>query len=311
MIGKALSSIGFSISQRLLQLGEEKFGKPPVPYCYLVLGSLARQEQLIVTDQDNAMVIDDRFDPKRHDAYFADLAAFVSDGLAACGYRYCEGKIMATNPRWRQPLSAWQQIFTDWIDDPEPEALLHCCIFFDLDGVYGQMNLASTLKNLVRTKVLKNRKFLAHMARNALLRNPPLGFFRYFVLEPSGEHKKTFNIKERGTSPISDLVRVHALASGSSSINTLDRLHDIKETDLLPQGVGRELIDALEFISMVRIRHQVQQIENGGTPDNNVDPERLTKFERKHLRNAFQIVEESQSFLRYRYTASESMQKIK
>jgi CBS domain-containing protein len=218
---------------------------------------------------------------------------------------------MATNPRWRQPLRAWQQIFRDWIDDPDPDALLHCSIFFDLDGVYGQKGFASILKILIRDKVQKNRKFLAYLARNAFLRNPPLGFFRNFVLESSGEHIKTFNIKERGTSPISDLVRVHALASGSASVNTLDRLNDVNETDLLPQGVCRELIDAFEFISMVRIRHQVQQIEGGGTSDNNVDPKRLSNFERKHLRNAFQIVDESQSFLRYRYTASDGLQKIK
>jgi CBS domain-containing protein len=272
---------------------------------------MSRQEQLIVTDQDNAMVIDDRFDPKRHDAYFADLATFVSDGLAACGYSYCEGEIMATNPRWRQPLSVWQQIFADWIDDPDPEALLHCSIFFDLDGVHGKKEFASILQTLILDKVTKNREFLAYLARNALLRNPPLGFFRNFVLESSGEHKRTFDIKERGTSPISDLVRVHALASGSASVNTLDRLNDVSEAELLPQGVHRELMDALEFISMVRIRHQVQQIEGGGAPDNNVDPNSLSKFERKHLRNAFQIVDESQSFLRYRYTASDGFQKIK
>ncbi|MFW5824192.1 MAG: DUF294 nucleotidyltransferase-like domain-containing protein, partial [Marinobacter sp.] len=84
MIGSAMAGIGRSFSQRLLELGEEKLGPPPVPYCFLALGSMARDEQLIVTDQDNALVLDDSFDPKQHDEYFQALAKFVSDGLAQC-----------------------------------------------------------------------------------------------------------------------------------------------------------------------------------------------------------------------------------
>ena len=303
MIGSAVALIGISISQRLLQLGEARYGPPPVPYCYLALGSMARQEQLMGSDQDNAFVIDDGFIFEQHDAYFADLAAFVSDGLAACGYGYCEGGIMGTNPRWRQPLRNWQRMFGDWIDRPDPEALLHCSIFFDLDGIYGQMELAEKLQERIRKKAPESKKFLAYIARNALLRSPPLGFFRKFVLEPDGGHGKTFDLKERGTAPISDLVRVHALACGSSSLNTSERLADVNATRLLPEGVGGDLIDALEFISMVRIRHQARQVERGLAADNSVAPARLSRFERLHMRNAFQIVDKSQSFLRYRYTA--------
>ncbi|MFP3345522.1 DUF294 nucleotidyltransferase-like domain-containing protein, partial [Halomonas sp. SIMBA_159] len=79
---------------------------------------MARDEQLIVTDQDNALVLDNSFDPAQHDAYFQQLAAFVCDGLAQCGYSYCSGNIMATNAQWRQPLRVWQQYFTDWIEQP-------------------------------------------------------------------------------------------------------------------------------------------------------------------------------------------------
>lgn len=265
----------------------------------------------MVTDQDNAFILDDQFNPARHDAYFSELAAFVSDGLAACGYSYCEGGIMGTTPRWRQPLKAWQEMFNDWIDDPDPEALLHCSIFFDLEGIHGDLKLADSLKQLIRQKAPKSRRFLAHIARNALLRKPPLGFFRQFALEPNGAHIKTFDLKERGTAPISDLVRVHALACGSPSLNSLERLADVKETNLLPEGVGSDLTDALEFICMVRIRHQARQIEDGLSPDNNVEPKRLSLFERRHLRNAFQIVDKAQSFLRYRYTAADGIPTLK
>jgi len=119
-----------------------------------------------------------RFDPQKHDAYFEQLAQFVCDGLATCGYTYCTGDIMATNSKWRQPLRVWQQYFTDWIDAPSPESLLTSSIFFDLDGVYGRTEFAETLRALIRKKAKGNSRFLASMARNALRRTPPIGFLK-------------------------------------------------------------------------------------------------------------------------------------
>jgi CBS domain-containing protein len=307
-IGAAVSRMGISISQRLLQLGEEELGPPPVPYCLLALGSMARDEMTLVADQDNAFVLDDTFDPGKHDPYFQALAQFLSDGLARCGYPYCTGDIMATNTRWRQPLSVWKTCFTDWIDNPEPEALLHASIFFDLEGIYGDTGLAGQLKQLILEKAPDSPRFLACLARNALLRKPPLGFFRKFVLEHDGKHRKTFNLKRRGAAPISDLARVHALACGAVPVNTRDRLLQVKETSLLAEGVGDDLLDALELICMVRIRHQARQAESGTPVDNDVMPETLSSFERNHLKDAFQIVSQAQSFLRYRYNVSPAMQ---
>ncbi len=102
MVGSAMAVIGRSFKQRLLELAEEIQGPPPIPYCFLALGSMARDEQLIVTDQDNALILDNRYNENLHGAYFAKLAKFVCDGLAACGYSYCQGEIMATNPKWRK-----------------------------------------------------------------------------------------------------------------------------------------------------------------------------------------------------------------
>ena len=307
-IGAAVSRMGISISQRLLQLGEKELGPPPVPYCLLALGSMARDEMTLVTDQDNAFVLEDTFDTKMHDPYFKTLAQYLSDGLARCGYPYCTGDIMATNSQWRQPLSAWKTCFSNWMDRPEPEALLHASIFFDLEGIYGETGLAAQLKQLILKKTPENPRFLACLARNALLRKPPLGFFRKFVLEHDGKHRKTFNLKRRGSAPISDLARVHALACGAVPVNTRERLLQVKETSLLAEGVGDDLLDALELICMVRIRHQARQAESGGDVDNNVIPESLSSFERNHLKDAFQIVSQAQSFLKFRYNVSTAMQ---
>ncbi|MEX2475764.1 putative nucleotidyltransferase substrate binding domain-containing protein [Marinobacter sp.] len=303
MIGSAMAGIGRSFSQRLLELGEEKLGPPPVPYCLLALGSMARDEQMIVTDQDNAMVIDDAFDPARHDAYFRELAAFLSDGLAACGYTYCTGGIMATNSKWRQPLAKWKDYLDLWIREPRAETLLHSNIFFDLDGIHGELAFGETLKSLVAEKASKSQRFLAMMARNALNRTPPLGFFRDFVMEQDGEQKNIINLKRRGTAPLSDLIRIHALACGSKAQNSFARLNAIIESKMLPEGAAENLRDALEFIAIVRIRHQALALEAGRKPDNNVRPEALSPFERRNLKDAFQILSNGQKFLRFRYTA--------
>ncbi|HSH57918.1 MAG TPA: DUF294 nucleotidyltransferase-like domain-containing protein [Halomonas sp.] len=301
MIGSALSTIARSFTRRLLELAEEELGPPPVPYCYMAMGSMARNEQTLVTDQDNALVLSDDFDPKRHDGYFLALATRVSDGLAACGYAYCTGDIMATNPRWRQPLSVWKGYFQDWIRDPTPERLLHSSIFFDLDAVYGEHRFVEQLQDLVATQASHSKLFLAAMARNALNRTPPLGFFRTFVMEKDGKHNNSINLKRRGTAPLTDLIRVHALACGSYAQNSFERLDDISHTQLLPDGVGEKLRHALEFLSMTRIHHQVLDVQAEREPDNNIEPESISDSDRHTLKDAFQVLSNAQKFLKFRY----------
>ncbi|WP_375750082.1 DUF294 nucleotidyltransferase-like domain-containing protein [Vibrio sp. HN007] len=304
MVGSAMSVIGRSFKQRIIELAEEELGDPPVPYCFLALGSMARDEQLLVTDQDNAIILDDSYNKKKHGEYFANLAKFVCHGLDECGYSYCTGDIMATNPTWRMTRSEWEECFADWIDNPNPKALLNSSIFFDLDGVYGRLKWAEQLNSFIVRRAKKNNRFLACLARNALNRTPPLGFFKSFVMEKDGQHKNSINLKRRGTAPLADLIRVHALAVGSRSQNSFERLDDIEEAGILPKGRAQDLRDAMEFISMVRIRHQGIDVDNEIEPDNNIEPDNISDFERRNLKDAFQILSNAQNFLKFRYQAS-------
>lgn len=301
MIGSAMATIGRSFKQRLLELGEERLGPPPVPYCFLALGSMARDDQFLYTDQDNAMVLEDAFDPARHDAYFRQLAQYVSDGLHRAGYVYCKGDIMATNQQWRQPLSAWKQRFSEWIHRPNAERLLHSSIFFDLDGVAGVTSMADELKRLIAREASGERSFLGCLAINANNRTPPLGFFRNFVLERGGRHENSINLKRRGTAPLTDVIRVHALAAGSTAQNSFRRLEDTVAAGFLTASMAADLRDSLEFIAMVRARHQAFDAERGGEPNNNIDPETLSAFERRSLKDAFKVLANAQKFLRFRY----------
>jgi CBS domain-containing protein len=299
-----MSVIGRSFKQRIIELAEEQLGKSPIPYCFLALGSMGRDEQLLVTDQDNAIILDDTYDEAKHGKYFEALSKFICDGLDQCGYVYCTGDIMATNPTWRMTRREWEECFADWIDDPNPKALLNASIFFDLDGVYGRLKWAEQLNSFIVRRARKNNRFLACLARNALNRTPPLGFFKDFVMEKDGRHNNSINLKRRGTAPLADLIRVHALAVGSRSKNSFERLDDIIDAGILPKGRAQDLKDAMEFISLVRIRHQAHDVDNNVEPDNNIEPENLSDFERRNLKDAFQILSNAQNFLKFRYQAS-------
>lgn len=305
-IGHAITSIGQAITRRLLVLAEGKFGPPPVPYAFVVAGSMARREQTAHSDQDNCMILPDDYKPEEHGGYFLDIAKFVSDGLDACGYIYCPGDVMATNDKWRQPLAVWRGYFSNWIENPQPKALMYSSIFFDLRCLHGDESLLTTLQEDILAKTKVQTLFQAFMAGNALSHKPPLGFFRGFVLDKDSKNEhaeKGMDMKKRGVVPIIDMARVYALAGGLSSINTWDRLDALKASGGLTAATVDDLRDAFEFISMMRLQHQARQIENGQSPNNHMPPEELSALERRHLKDAFAVVADLQESMASHYQA--------
>ncbi|MDJ0739487.1 MAG: putative nucleotidyltransferase substrate binding domain-containing protein [Gammaproteobacteria bacterium] len=302
-IGEAVSCLTDSITGRLLEMAEQQLGEPPVPYVWMAGGSQARHEQSSHSDQDNALLLSDDFDETEHDAYFAALAKFVSDGLDACGFVYCPGDAMATNPEWRQPLRVWQGYFNKWIEAPEPKSVMLSSIFFDLRPVKGDMDLFVPLQQNILSKSQKNRIFLAYMMANALSHRPPLGFFRQFVLERGGDHEHTLDLKHKGIVPITDIARVLALSLGKEPVNTVDRLRACAGTEALSDEMAENLEDALEFIATLRILHQAEQIKRGQKADNYVPPDELSELEREHLKHAFKVIQTMQESMGKRFGA--------
>jgi CBS domain-containing protein len=305
-IGQAITSVGQAIARRLLVMAEEKFGKPPVPYAFIVAGSMARREQTAHSDQDNGMILSDAYNEAEHGDYFRNVARFVSDGLNACGYVYCPGNVMATNDEWRQPLSVWQGYFRNWIENPQPKALMYASIFFDLRCLHGDASLLDTLYAEILAKTKEYTLFQAFMAGNALSHKPPLGFFRGFVLDKDKgdeDAEKGMDMKKRGVVPVIDMARLYALAGGLAPINTWERLEAIAEAGTMTRTTVDDLRDAFEFISMVRLQHQAKQIEKGHKPNNYVPPEELSALERRHLKDAFEVISDMQESMASRYQA--------
>jgi len=302
-IGEAVSCLTDSITGRLLEMAEAELGPPPVPYAWMAGGSQARHEQSSHSDQDNALLLSDDFVAEQHDAYFAALAKFVSDGLDACGFVYCPGDAMATNPQWRQPLKVWLGYFSRWIESPDPMSVMLSSIFFDLRPVTGAVELFIPLQKMILKKSQENRIFLAYMMANAMQHRPPLGFFRQFVLERGGEHDDTLDLKHRGIVPITDIARLLALSLGKEPVNTVERLRACAGTPALSTDMAENLEDALEFIASLRIQHQADQIRHGKRADNYVPPDALSELEREHLKHAFKVIQTMQETMVKRFGA--------
>ena len=292
-VAKSISAITMAFTIRLIEMAEKILGPAPVPYAWLAAGSQARQEQLAHSDQDNALIISDELKPE-HDYWFHDFATFVSDGLAACGFIYCPGNVMATNPKWRQSQSSWARYFEQWVNRPEPKALMHCSIFFDLETVYGDASLLENVRASMLTKTKRSTLFIAHLTRNALNLRPPLGFFRDFVLIQNGKNKATLDLKHNGIAPIVDLARIYALSEGISVVNTIERLRLAAGTASLSKSAAANLIDAIELLGMLRLEHQARQLEAGQNPDNYLAPREISRLEREHLKDAFKVIKTMQ-----------------
>ena len=292
-VGKSVSAITMAFTKRLIEMAEYKLGPAPVPYAWLAAGSQARQEQLAHSDQDNAIIICDTMKPY-DDAWFESLGTFVCDGLAECGFIYCPGDIMATNPKWRQPQKMWHKYFTAWVETPSPQALLNSSVFFDLDTIYGDVSLLADVRKKLLQKTKNSTLFIAHLSKNALSLRPPLGFFRDFVLKQNGKHGATLDLKHNGIAPVVDLARIYALAEGISAVNTIERIQQAAGTPSLSKGSAENLIDAYEFLGMLRVEHQAKELMRGESADNFLSPKAISKLEREHLKDAFKVIKSLQ-----------------
>lgn len=302
-IGKVVTAVADSVVRKIIALAEADLGRPPAPYCWMVLGSQARGESALGSDQDNAIILADDAGPEG-ERYVAALAEKVVAGLEQCGYPRCEGDVMATNPRWRQSLSGWRKEFSRWLHEPTSDALLNAAIFFDARALAGDTTLFTDLYRGVQAQAQKSGRFLGLMAAQAVRHEPPLGFFRGFVLQKEGEHKDTLNLKWGGIGAVQETARVLALAAGSPAMRTHDRITDAANAHLLTHETATDLSDAYEFISYVRLEHQAKAVLDGRSPGNHVNPDTLSSLDRRHLRDAFGVVRTVQGQVAQRYPAA-------
>lgn len=175
------------------------------------------------------------------------------------------------------------------------------CVFFDQRAIHGKFELLETLRRVVLQRTQGDSLLLAYMVSNALKHRPPLGLFGNIALIRGGDNARTIDLKHSAIVPIVDLARVYALAGGLQAVNTSDRLAQVAQAGEVSPQEARDLCDALEFVSRLRIAHQARQTLRGQAPDNFLALEELPNFERSHLKDAFVVVQTLQGVLAQRY----------
>ena len=294
-VPKVLTTLNDAVTRRLIGLAEQQLGPAPASYAWLAFGSQARGEQSLRTDQDNGLVYGDDA-PAAAEPYFAALARIVCDGLDACGYPYCEGRVMATTDEWRRPVSGWLEHFQNWAALPDPEAVLRVSIFFDLRGVHGDGALVARLAGAVATTGSGRGKsvFVSALARQAARYDVPLGFFRRFVLESRGQHRETLELKASGLMPLTDLVRVRALEAGIADPGTQARIRRLVGAGRLSRRDADRLSGAHDLLAGLRVRLHAEQVRRGEAAHNHLDPAAISHADRAALKDAFLVIREAQ-----------------
>jgi CBS domain-containing protein len=269
---------------RLLQLAIARHGPAPVPYAWLALGSVARSETTIASDQDNAMAYADTDDPAV-DAYFERVASEVNDGLARCGWAVDISDVLARNRLWRKSLSEWTTIFAECLAHPGHSNLVRAALTFDFRQVAGELDIVQPLVELLRQSP-EHPGFLVRLARTVTDVRSPLGF-RQRLIGP-------IDLKKSAALPIENLARFYALSSGVTVSATLDRLAAIEGLGALTTGTAKSLQEAFTIIWDVRLQHHAEAVADGRQPHNIVDTDSLPPLARLDLQAALRAVAAAQ-----------------
>lgn len=318
-----------AIARRLLLLVEgemeaEGWGPPPSPYAWMAMGSEGRREETLYTDQDNLLVY--RWDeegarrllqqgellkrrllkmageprpPRERDAldeYFEVFSEKMVQRLEEVGIRRCKGGVMPVNEKWRADLEGWKERIAGKVSYGRgPLTVLDLIILMDLRFVGGHKGLAEELIDFANAHLVQNRNLVNEMASSAILIPLPLGLFRRFVTEKTGEHKGKINLKLGGWAPLVLIVRVMAKTYGVKETNTFERIKALEEREILNPRFAMDLQEALYILMKLRISHQRELLLKGlPSDDNYIDPYKLPEGEQKELRFAIKKVEELQ-----------------
>lgn len=304
-----ISSIITEINDFLIQkcillsqetLKNESFVQPKVKFCWISVGSGGREEQILRTDQDNAIIFEDVNEDEYENIknYFLRLGHQVNRLLKKSGFKYCPAEMMARNPKWCLSLSEWKQLFSQWITQPDGQSLLHAAVFFDFRPSYGDFTLTERLAEHIFEQLAHNEGFIIQMAKIALYNPPPLSFFKNILVEKDGEHKDNFDIKARAMRPLIDAARVLTLYYHQSKINnTFKRFEQLSELDPPNKDLYESAADAFEILMRTKAIKGLKNNNSGRY----FKPEELNKLEKLMLKDCFTPIRDLQELLSVRF----------
>jgi CBS domain-containing protein len=287
------------IRQTFIEL-KDKFNFDENEFVWISLGSEGRKEQLLRTDQDNALIFicDDNNDLDSSRIKYLELTNSVVTKLEKIGFERCPADMMASNPKWCMSLEEWQNTFKTWIQEAGNEEILHTSIFLDYRKILGNTAIVQSLTSSIFQSLERGDLFLHNLAKSALENPPPLSFFRNFVVERNGEHKDAFDIKQRAMMPLVDAARLLVLQKRIEGINhTPSRFRKMAELEENNRELYLLAAEAYEILMRLRSKNGLKRKNNGRY----IYPNELDKFERTLLRNCFDPIHDLQTVIKIRF----------
>ena len=303
-ITKIISAINNSITEKIIDLAIGSMPtSPPTTFAWLAIGSQGREEQLLLTDQDNALVFNDvpeaQYETTKQ--YFLTLSKKINEGLNTVGFEFCPADMMASNPKWCLSVSQWKNQFERWIKRPDEDNLMLCTIFFDFEHIYGNKDLVSKMSQDIFESIDSYEIFLNYLGLNALKNPPPLSFFRQFLVEQSGEHKDQFDIKARAMMPLVDAARLLILSKNiKAHNNTIVRFTKLAELEPQNKELYNDCIEAFKNLLRFRTEQGLANNDSGRF----IDLKSLSKANRLELKSCFKAVKEVQELIQVRFKLS-------
>ena len=299
-IANTAGEILHSIIQQCIKLALESLGAPPARFVWLALGSQARKEQLVLSDQDNMLIYEDVAPDKHRDVkfYFVQLAKSVIQKMETLGYKPCPNEHLASNIKWCKSLSDFTNLYTNWIKTPGENMSDFSGIFFDYEYIYGETKIKDALEIAIYQSFSNNKLFFDYMG-NQLLKTPqPLTFFKKFAVEEHGVHKDLFNIKLKGIQFFVDAARIFALSHNLKGVsNTYLRFKQMAMIDV--KNKEKYLDFAENYMELVRLR-----TNEGVLNDNDgsyINPSKLSKIDKEELKKSLQVIDEIIDLIKEKY----------
>ncbi len=301
-----VAELNESINQRAVELSVKELDTaPPCPFAFFALGSQARKEQLVPTDQDNGIIFDDVEEDNLENVrqFFMNLAATITKNLHSIGYEYCPAEMMASNPEWCLSKKEWEEKFKNWIYNPTDKNVLLSAIFFDFNFVFGTKELVNNMSDIVYQHTQNNKRFFMFLAKDALKSPSPIGFFRQFLVDQDGAHKDQFNIKQRAIMPLIDAARILTLQHNLQGINnTAERYYKLRELE--PQNAEVYEACAYAFKALLKFKTKSGLASLGEDDGKFIKLETLSKSDKVKLRRCFKPIKSIQEVITVRFQAN-------
>ncbi|MCT7526459.1 putative nucleotidyltransferase substrate binding domain-containing protein [Aliarcobacter cryaerophilus] len=286
-ISKLINQLNKKLLDKLYKIlaPKELIGKS----CLVVMGSEGRAEQILRTDQDNALIISD--DCSISEGKLREFTHLFTETLVDFGFPRCEGNIMVSNPYWCRKQSDFKELIYEWVNNPSGDNFMNIAIFYDALCVSGDIEIIKELKNYLFKISSNSQSFYTNFARVINSFDVPLGFFDGFVFNSKDEkHKDEIDIKRGGIFIIVQGIRSLSIQNRVLNTNTIKRINSLKELKVLDDESAKELIMAFNILNSLKLKASLEKLDKKEKIDNFVNPNRLTIMEKDLLKESFKIV---------------------